>query len=189
MNCNIIADLLPLYLDHCCSEDSAALVREHINTCPACRSLLDSISRELEQPVPTPPEIRPAQTVKLWHASLLQAALLFVSFALLTFGVAREAATPFGDGNGFWALCVIIPITGFLLAQSNWFFLRLYPSRKAFAIGSAVITLAFSLVTLGWGLWHYGIQALEPFGLILIPVLCLLAWIFAGIYARMLGKE
>ena len=63
MNCNIIADLLPLYLDHCCSEDSAALVREHINTCPACRSLLDSMSREPEQPVPTPPEIRPAQTL------------------------------------------------------------------------------------------------------------------------------
>lgn len=36
-SCNIIDDLLPLYLESCCSEDSAILVEQHLKSCPACR--------------------------------------------------------------------------------------------------------------------------------------------------------
>lgn len=36
-NCNIIDDLLPLYLENCCSQDSAELVENHLKRCPACR--------------------------------------------------------------------------------------------------------------------------------------------------------
>lgn len=37
INCNIIRDLLPLYEDGVVSEDTAQLVREHLEGCPACR--------------------------------------------------------------------------------------------------------------------------------------------------------
>ena len=39
-NCNIIRDLLPLYQDEVCSEESAAIVREHLQECPDCSALL-----------------------------------------------------------------------------------------------------------------------------------------------------
>lgn len=31
--CNIIEDLLPLYHDNVCSEESRAMVKEHLQTC------------------------------------------------------------------------------------------------------------------------------------------------------------
>ena len=36
LNCNIVDDLLPLYLEDICSGDSKAALEEHIQDCPAC---------------------------------------------------------------------------------------------------------------------------------------------------------
>lgn len=41
ISCKIAEDLLPLYLDGSCSEDSRAALEEHLNGCPACRAKLD----------------------------------------------------------------------------------------------------------------------------------------------------
>ena len=43
MNCNIIKDLLPLYLDQVCSDETAKAVEAHLTVCPACQSLLDEM--------------------------------------------------------------------------------------------------------------------------------------------------
>ena len=40
MNCNIIKDLLPSYLDEICSEDSAKAVEEHLVHCEECQQYL-----------------------------------------------------------------------------------------------------------------------------------------------------
>ncbi len=40
MNCEIVRDLLPLYEDGLCSEESRKAVEEHLKTCEACRKLL-----------------------------------------------------------------------------------------------------------------------------------------------------
>ena len=39
-NCSIVEDLLPLYLEDMCSEDSKAALEEHLQGCPACREKL-----------------------------------------------------------------------------------------------------------------------------------------------------
>ena len=36
MNCDIIKDLLPLYIDECCSEESANEVKKHLEKCKEC---------------------------------------------------------------------------------------------------------------------------------------------------------
>ena len=40
VNCNIADDLLPLYLEDVCSEDSKAALEEHLQECSACREKL-----------------------------------------------------------------------------------------------------------------------------------------------------
>ena len=40
MNCNIIKDLLPLYVDSCCCEESAKAIEEHIKNCEECGKYL-----------------------------------------------------------------------------------------------------------------------------------------------------
>lgn len=46
ITCNIIEDLLPLYVDEMVSEDSRQLVEEHLKTCPACRKMQEEMQRE-----------------------------------------------------------------------------------------------------------------------------------------------
>ena len=41
ITCNVIKDLLPLYIDNVLSEDSSKLVEDHINTCESCRAYYD----------------------------------------------------------------------------------------------------------------------------------------------------
>ena len=36
LNCNVVYDLLPLYVDEICSDDSNKLVKEHLEECEAC---------------------------------------------------------------------------------------------------------------------------------------------------------
>lgn len=39
-SCDVVRDLLPLYVDGACSDESRALVEEHVRTCPACAKML-----------------------------------------------------------------------------------------------------------------------------------------------------
>ena len=45
MECEVIRDLLPLYADDACSENSRSLVEEHLHECGACREMLEHIKQ------------------------------------------------------------------------------------------------------------------------------------------------
>lgn len=47
ITCGMAADLLPLYLDGCCSADSRAALEAHMDTCPACRAQYAQLRRDL----------------------------------------------------------------------------------------------------------------------------------------------
>lgn len=44
--CNVIEDLLPLYHDGVCSEDSKNLVEEHLKECASCKDVLHTLKEE-----------------------------------------------------------------------------------------------------------------------------------------------
>ena len=48
MKCEIIRDLIPLYLDNVCSEDSRKLVEDHLSECSECRKYMKELETELE---------------------------------------------------------------------------------------------------------------------------------------------
>ncbi|MEW9095514.1 MAG: zf-HC2 domain-containing protein [Clostridiaceae bacterium] len=48
ISCDVIRDLLPLYYDNICSEESRKLVNEHIETCEKCRMELESMSMVID---------------------------------------------------------------------------------------------------------------------------------------------
>ena len=50
MNCEIVRDLLPLYADGLCSEESRRAVEEHLKSCEACRKLLPEDPAEMPSP-------------------------------------------------------------------------------------------------------------------------------------------
>lgn len=209
MDCNVVRDLMPLYVDECCSAESEKIVKEHIEDCDACKKLLgDMIVPSKVVSVSQPPIT--LNKINNWKASVLQSVLLFLSFALITIGVALEAKTPSGLMNGFWAFNLVIPATGFMLSLANWYFVRVYKSRKSFSNYSLLATLVITLCAYIWSGVHYGMDLLELLrtfnfvkfldvlpgvlflygrGMILTAVFCVLSKTLSSQYAKMLGKE
>lgn len=209
MNCNIVKDLIPLYIDGCCSEESEKIVEEHIRDCDDCKKLLEDM-KSPSNIVTVSESPKTFSKLNDWKASVLQSGLLFLSFALITFGVALEARTPSGIGNGFWALNLVIPATGFMLSLANWYFIRVYKSRKCFSNYSLIATLGITLSAYIWSGFHYEINLFDLFagndfanvlemlhallllngiGILLTVVFCILSKTLSNQYAKMLGKE
>lgn len=197
MECNVVKDLIPLYIDDCCSEESARIVKEHMENCRDCKMLYESMHTpsNVASVVLAPKKL---SRINDWKASVLQSVLLFVSFAIITCGVALEAATPVGLMNGCWTFSLVIPATGFLLSLTNWYFVRLYKSRKRFSNTSLVVTLSIIICAYVWAGFHYdfhftqllhNVTFLYGIGILLTAVFCVLSKLFSSKYARMLGKE
>ncbi len=49
--CGVIRDLLPLYTEELCSEESRALVENHLKDCPGCRSVKEGMKKTEPLPV------------------------------------------------------------------------------------------------------------------------------------------
>ena len=210
MDCNIIRDLLPLYIDACCSEESEICIEAHLAECAHCKEIYESMKEPYEA-ISTP--VVPSELHRLndWKASVLQSALLFGSFFVIAVGVSLEGKTPSGFSNSFWALNLVVPVTGFMLSLANWFFLRLYKSRKLFSVCSSLATFAFTGGAYAWAVWHYemidiaslfadcdaalffdvmhSLFFLYGIGFALTAVFCVLSGVLSSLYARMLGKE
>lgn len=193
--CELIRDLLPLYVDDCCSTASRRAVEDHLAHCSTCRKELESLQTPLPlQTAAAPPEMpESCPPVQLWKASILQSLLFLFTFALIVLGVAKEAASSFADPQqGLWFFDLVAPATSFLFSLLNGYFLRLYPSARRFSACSALLCLLLSFGAWGWGIFHYG-HGLPSWigylpGLLLTLLLCIASALFSALYARMLGK-
>lgn len=197
MNCNIIKDLIPLSIDDCCSKESAALIRTHLENCKSCRELYET----LQTPYDFIPEISVPKNfgkINVWKASLLQSALLFISFSIIIIGVALEATTPVGLDNGVWAFSFIIPATGLMLSLTNWFFVHLYRTRKRFSNCSAFAALLIIICGYLWAIFHYQLPITQllhnlvsfyGIGTLLSVTFVVCSKLLSNQYASLLGKE
>ena len=53
LSCKVVEDILPMYYDGVCSEETSALVEEHISQCSCCRNMLERLQAELQlSPLP-----------------------------------------------------------------------------------------------------------------------------------------
>ncbi len=48
MECNVILDLLPLYVDEICSKESRYLVEEHLKECENCQKVYENMKSNIE---------------------------------------------------------------------------------------------------------------------------------------------
>lgn len=194
MDCNVIKDLLPLYLDQCCSAESAELVKEHLKSCHKCQAEYTGMGKNgYTEKVNSVPTMK-LRRVCDWKASVMQSVMLFLSFAIIVFSVILEGNTPAGNKNGLWAVALIVPATANLLALSNWYFVRVYQNRKAFSTCSCLLTAALIACGYVWAILHYadGITWTSPLvilGAALSLVFIVLSKLLSDQYAVMLGRE
>ena len=116
--CDVIRDLLPLYIDNCCSQASRTLVEEHLAVCPDCKQewedaveggpifLQDAADDLLEKLS----EEKPAKIMKKglkkmkrkWAQSITAvavAAILIIPLGILTFNQSRAYGISFTGLN------------------------------------------------------------------------------------------
>lgn len=71
-SCDLIRDLLPLYCDEVCSQDSAEAVQEHIDTCESCRNIYMEMKQGTLRETPLEASLNSAEYEKQQLASLRQ---------------------------------------------------------------------------------------------------------------------
>lgn len=59
--CEVIRDLLPLYIDGICSEESRRIVMMHLEECPECRRIYEDMGQPIKEEL-TEPELDSKQT-------------------------------------------------------------------------------------------------------------------------------
>ena len=86
-SCDIIKDLLPIYLDGVCSSGSKTAVEEHIGTCKSCNAELQTMQKEItisnaEQ------NLKEAETVinlsKRWRNGMTKSLLKGIAITILS---------------------------------------------------------------------------------------------------------
>lgn len=107
MNCHIIKDLLPLYCDKICGDETAKAVEEHLKACPGCRALLDGMRRE-EAPAPALPEaqaqakvlqgVKRKFSLRRRRSLLVLALAALIAMAVLTAASDVESPIPYREG-------------------------------------------------------------------------------------------
>ncbi|MBM6802478.1 zf-HC2 domain-containing protein, partial [Mediterraneibacter glycyrrhizinilyticus] len=60
ISCNIIKDILPLYLDGVVSDDTRQMVEEHLRTCDQCRE--EAVTLKQDVVLPASKSVRLAET-------------------------------------------------------------------------------------------------------------------------------
>ncbi len=133
MDCKIIIDLLPAYAEGKCSEDTARLVREHLQSCAECRAALERLGARKAK-------MRTSALVFFIALAVISAAY-FVSDVYGELYQARHSYI----GKGIYGYSVI-PSAAFILSFINWCFENKYKSPSRFALTNVLMTAAVSFI-------------------------------------------
>ena len=71
VTCNVIEDLLPLYADGICSEDSKTIIEHHTAVCSGCREKLDAMTEKLEKNEESPKPENPFKKTRKHYVRLI----------------------------------------------------------------------------------------------------------------------
>lgn len=83
ISCEIINDLLPLYIEGLASEDSCHLIEDHLKNCPSCKMLYDNMKKQ--QKLPSTADTVPLKKLRKHLLMKKAEAILFV--AVLVFSL------------------------------------------------------------------------------------------------------
>lgn len=116
MNCNIIRDLLPLYVEGIASEESRELVEEHLEECGECRERCEC----MKCPQPQPPvqqvgQLKRLKRVLLQHTLSIVMIVVFLTVAAMILIQGLFFVKP-DEAFGYTLLCfyLILPVTAFV---------------------------------------------------------------------------
>lgn len=85
ISCNIIEDLIPLYHDGVCSEDSKKIIEDHLKECEICNNYLKALSGEnFQKKINIDNEEVKVNTLKLLKKRLFRKNIRFAIFSIVS---------------------------------------------------------------------------------------------------------
>lgn len=81
MNCEIIQNLLPAYLDESCSDEIKTIIEDHLKECPKCRNLVEELKSTEMASTSTIDEIKPFKKIMFNHR--MKIFILTITFVLI----------------------------------------------------------------------------------------------------------
>ncbi len=126
-NCEIVRDLLPIYIDNVCSDESRRLVSEHLESCVECKRLYENMNSEIEPTVPKI-ELDSGQVFraikKKWYlkASIIALYFLPVIISLVSVGtlILVVDLSPFGISEVIAIGLGLQIISAILMLNKKW---------------------------------------------------------------------
>ena len=108
VHCNVIQDLLPLYIDNCCSESSRNMVAEHLLSCTCCKQVWAEMTEQVSEIEISAcsgieeecPEEKPAKFMKKGFQKLRRRLIAAVVSVLLFFSLGKLCLNEFFWGSG-----------------------------------------------------------------------------------------
>lgn len=99
--CKVIEDLLPMYYDKVCSEESAALVEEHLKDCGHCGQILLDLRTDIDIPEKKVDDIKPLKKIqksyRRMRLSLLIAVLCVMLLTPIAFLIGNRQSKPVAE--------------------------------------------------------------------------------------------
>lgn len=93
ISCEIIRDLLPLYVDDVCSKASRTVVENHLQTCSECKKELEMMCEG--EPTVVVGEVDTAKAAgKAWKKRKLRSAIIGLVLATIVFGLGYGLTVP-----------------------------------------------------------------------------------------------
>ncbi len=203
MHCNVIRDLLPLYADDLCSDESRAEVDRHLESCDACRGYYEELLCPLPDPVPA--DDHGAVLLKKLRRTLRRYTLIPAALAVLALGLLLAFAAPAAvnfEVESSWALVGIFLLpftvfsvsvlcgqTGRLPAVAAPFAFGLLACVFLYKYGSLSFLYGFfpSLFGLGLGYliaWRVRVRSLAPVRVLMGVLLFPLLWMILTVVFR-----
>lgn len=126
LNCYVVKDLMPLYVDDVLSEETARDVRSHLQDCGSCREEYESLSKELV--LPSSPEVQMENSRVLnefkrkWNLKkiVISAVSVGVTLALTFFLFALGREFLFDASRGVLAPTIIRAYSRNMEAEDGW---------------------------------------------------------------------
>ena len=91
--CSIIRDILPLYVENMVSEDTSEFVKEHLESCPACRAELEKLREPVEMQTEPQPDMDAAPLKRLKKALLMKKVQTILCTAAVLLALVRGVET------------------------------------------------------------------------------------------------
>ena len=83
INCNVIQDILTLYIDDSVSDDTKALVEEHLQNCEGCRRLYNELTEDMMVPVEIKDDNKEVKELQNFKRFLLRKRIRIILFSVV----------------------------------------------------------------------------------------------------------